>query len=373
MKKIVVLLLMSSMLYAMEDLNNMEEAADLLSSDDVQEIIRGQGLIFKIKDKTDTLKIGIGSQDIVNGKITLNKTGSYALSDNLVTDIEITGTNVLVDLDGRSVFGTIRTSSSGTVIKNGAVVPLPPRTTQQAATAAITLESSAKGCLIKHVHIDCTDSSLTDTTIELTALAGRNGIEVKGSIINVFDVSILPGAAADTEEANALNGGTAIVLSGSANKVRVMDCIVVSGNGGTAANDNGGNGGHGIHAKDTVSHVEIARCTIFGTGKGGDGAGTGGNGGHGVVIESTAVDIEVHDCRIRNTGAAGTPGGAGGKAILDAVTTAGAVSIIFSNFANNVENAIKFDLAGTGLEQGVVSPNPPTATVINPYANVYVA
>ncbi len=45
--------------------------------------------------------------------------------------------------------------------------------------------------------------------------------------------------------------------------------------------------------------------------------------------------------------------------------------MIFSNFAHNIANSIKYNIQNTGTESGVLTPNPTTATVINPYANVY--
>ena len=355
---------------AINNLDDIFEAEDLLTSDG---ITRGLALVPKIKAKTDTLKIGLDQNNSIDGVITIGDTGSYCINDNIVSDIVITGTNVLIDINGKSIVGTIHTSASASVIKNGAIVPLAPRTAAQAATPAIFVHKNAKNVLIKRCHIECYDSSLSDTTIEATALAGRSGIEVQGDTVNIYDCSLVAGSAADTTQANAQDGGTAIILSGSASQIRILDCIMLTGNGGTATNDDGGNGGHGIHVKDTVSHVEIAECTIFGTGHGGDGDSTGGDGGHGIQIDSTAVDVGVHHSRIRNTGAGGSPSGVGGKAVLDSVTTSGAVSVLFSNFAHNISNAIKFDLAGTGTEKGILSPNPPTGVVINSFANVYVS
>ncbi len=113
------------------------------------------------------------------------------------------------------------------------------------------------------------------------------------------------------------------------------------------------------------------------TGDGGAGgvSGTGGNGGNGMFVESTALDVAIRNSSMRNTGAGGTgsTAGAGGKAIEDDVTTVANLSMIYANFAHNIANTIKFDLQGTGLEQGIAIANPPTSTVVNSFANIFVS
>lgn len=360
--------------------------------EDMLLVTRGFGLVPRILSRVDVLKKEIKNSDAVLGKITLSEIGSYTPLENLVADIEITGTNVLLDLAGRSVIGTINISGSGVVVKNGAVAPLAPHVLSNGSNAAIKVGPTAANVLLKVCHVVCADSVLTGTLYDVVlsdttnityslvgtgtvfdSMPGRSGIEVQGYIVNVFDCSTIPGASAATTTTNADTGGHGIVLSGTANKVRVKDCITISGKGGDAADGVGGNAGNGIYIKDNASHVEITQSTIFETGAGGDGSTTGGNGGNGIQIDSTASDVEVHNCRIRNTGAGGSPGGAGGKAILDSVTTAGNYSMIFCNFAHNIANAVKFDLQGGGTEDGISSPNPPDGTVLNPYANVYVS
>ncbi len=59
-----------------------------------------------------------------------------------------------------------------------------------------------------------------------------------------------------------------------------------------------------------------------------------------------------------------------GKAVNDAVTSTNDLSIIFKNFAHNIANNTKFDIQAMG-ETGLLSPNPPDATVINPFGNVF--
>lgn len=353
---------------------------------------RGIGLVPQILNRVDVLKKEVRQSDAVFGKIFLSNVGSYTLLENLVADIEITGTNVLLDLSGKSLVGCISISGSGVVVKNGAVAPLPPYMTSSHSNAAITVHEGSANVLLKLCHIVCSDSVLTGTLFDLVlsdtvnityeqvgtgtvfdSMPGRSGIEVRGDIVNVFDCSVIPGSSATTTTTHAESGGHGIILSGAAHKVRVKDCITLTGNGGNATDGNGGDAGTGIYVKDSANHIEITQCTIFETGDGGNGSVAGGNGGHGVHIESTAEDIGLHACRIRNTGNGGSPGGLGGKAILDEVTTAGKHSIIFSNFAHNISNAVKFDLQGGGTEDGISSPNPPDGTVLNSFANIYVS
>ena len=354
-------------------------------------IMRGFGLVPQIIQRIDVLNKGLSSSDIKDGKITLTSVGGYSPLSNLVADIEITGTNVTLDLAGRCIIGTITISGSAVVVKKGVVAPRAPLNSDKAG-AAITVHANAENVLVKRCHIMCADSVLTGTLFDLVlsdtvnniyelvgtgtvfdSMPGRSGIEVSGQIVNVFDCSIVPGASPSTTTTHADDGGHAIILSGSADKVRVLDCIMITGDGGDATDGDGGNGGNGIYVKDTATHAEISHCTIFGTGAGGDGSRNGGNGGHGIRIESTAIDIGIHNCRIRNTGLGGSSGGIGGKAVLDAVATAGAYSMVFSNFAHNIANTIKYDLRATGTEEGIVSPNPPDGTVLNSFANVYVS
>ncbi len=356
-----------------------------------QEITR-IGLIPQIIDKIGVLEKGMTQSDVVDGKITLSTTGSFIPLSNLVADIVITGTNVTLNLDGRTVIGSIDVSGSIVIIKNGAVYAPTPVNLDFANTPAVYVRDGATNVLLKHFHVECADSVLTGTLFDLVptdttltayelvgtgtvfdAVPGRTAIDVQGKVVSLFDCSVSSGSAANSTNADASDGGHAIVVRGNANKVRLRDCIMITGNGGNSATGAAGNGGNGISIADTANHIELDDCTVFETGYGGNGVTIGGNGGHGIEISSTAIDAGVHDCRIRNTGAGGSPNGLGGKAILDAVTTAGAYSMVFSNFAHNISNEIKFDLRGTGTEEGIASPNPPDGTVLNPYANVFVS
>jgi len=391
-KLAVLALLCAVPIMAMGDL---DELGTINAGDD--ELTR-LGLIPQIIQTIDVLDVGLRQSDVVysptevHGKITLSDVGSYKPLTNLVTDIEITGTNITLDLGGRTIVGTIDVSGSVVIIKNGAVLAPTPLNVELANRPAVKVQDSANSVLLKHFHVECYDSSLTGTLYELTmtdtveetyslvgtgtvfdSAPGRTAIEVSGTVVSLFDCSVSSGSAAHSTNSDADDGGHAVVIGDTANKVRLRDCIIITGNGGDSSSGTAGSGGDGIHIKDTANHIELDDCTIFETGSGGDGSTAGGNGGHGIQIASTAVDVGVHGCRIRNTGAGGAPGGAGGKAILDAVTTAGAYSIIFSNFAHNISNTIKFDLRGTGTEEGVASPNPPDGTVLNPYANVFVS
>lgn len=349
------------------DLEN--DIGDMLS---MEETTRRFAFIPKIKQRTDTLKIAIGQTDVTDGKIVLSKTAAYCPHDlNITADIEITGTNIMLDFAGRSLFGKITVSGDSALIKNCVIVALPATSLEDAQTAALTIHANTRGTSIKKCHVECIDSVLSTTFIP--SVPGRSGIEICGSIVSVYDCSIIAGASTNSSSTNSDDGGCGIVVSGTANKVRIRDCILKSGNAGNSTNGNGGNGGYGIYLKDTVSEIEIEACTVFSTGNGGNGSVSGGNGGDGIRIESGAADVEVHHCKIRNTGAGGSPGGAGGKAIDDDIVLVGSEAICHTNFAQRISNTIKFDLLGTNLEQGVLLPNPISGIPVHQYANVYMS
>lgn len=344
---------------------------------------RGFELVAKIKQRTDTLKIGFSQADInQDGKIILSKTGAYSpLHTNIIADVEITGTNVLVDLSGCSILGTVTVSGNAVMIKNGLIAPLPPTTVEAAAKAAITIHQNAQSIILKKCHVRCMDSITTSTTCsggqEQCGIPGRSAVEVKGKGISFTSCSFGSGAGANTSVGKGGDGGHGIIVSGTAFRVRFVDCVILAAKGGASADGDGGSGGHGFHVKNTASVVEIDGCNIYSTGNGGNGTDNGGNGGTGIRIKSSAIDVAVHDCNIRNTGAGGTPNGEGGKAIFDEVETAGAVSIIYRNIAHNIANAIKFDIAAGGVETGVemtaAGGVPVDGEAPTYYSNVYVS
>lgn len=373
MKKIVFisLLFMSSVRGDSGDLFNLSQS----KFTELYEFITRGGVVFDILDKTnaiktktDTLKISL-SQDLVDpisNSIILDTTGTYILVDNIFADFAITGTNVTLDLAGKSIIGTVNVSGSTTIIKNGAIVALPPFTPAYATAAALTIGATGTMVRVKECHINCFSSVQVIPGFD-QVIPGRNAIEISGAVVDIVSCSIGAGTSASTTTTTAGDGGTAILIDGLANKVRIFDCIMVSGNGGTAAVGNGGNGGHGIHIKDNASLIEIRDCSIFEMGNGGT---PNGNGGHGILIESGVLGVGVYGCTIRNTGI-GDGAGVGGKAIWDMVTDPTGHSIIYRNVAYYIANSLKFDLQGAGIEKGVSSPTPPDGTVLNPLANIY--
>jgi hypothetical protein len=168
-----------------------------------------------------------------------------------------------------------------------------------------------------------------------------------------------------------------LLLSVDATRPIINNCTISSGNGGDAngAANNGGDAGDAVNVATGCANAQINSNLIFVTGTGGDGgaSATGGRGGNGVTVASGAVDTEIRDNRFRNTGAGGSGSttGVGGKAVDDDVITTVNLSQVFSNFAHNIASATKFDLQATGFENGILTPNPPNASVVNPFANVY--
>ena len=127
-----------------------------------------------------------------------------------------------------------------------------------------------------------------------------------------------------------------------------------------------------------ASNVNIESVIVFYTGNGASSSFfsfPSGDGGHGIKIESGATGIQIFNCVLRNTGTAGTGGsvsGTNGKAIDDAVPPGINETQAYSNFAHNIANTTtRYTLQGSGVESGVLSPNPPDGTVINFLANVY--
>ena len=324
-------------------------------------------LIKQVSAKLACTPTILTSADVSSGAITISSSGNYCLATDLTADINITATCVSLDLNNRCLTGEIDISTSNNVIvKNGFVTPAAP---SSAPDAAITVASTSNRVQVDAVKIVCADTSID-------SISGRAGVELHGNESVVINCSIKSGAGGrDTG-----NGGHGIIIGSDANKTIVKNTVIMTGKGGdTSATLDGGDGGRGIVVESAATGSEISFCTILCTGEGGactnGTSGDGGDGGHGIFVDSTCVDTSIWDCVIRNTGAGGSSvagaAGADGKAIDDNVTTSGALSLIYRNAANNIANTIKFDLQAAGSESGVLLPNPPTATVVNSFANVY--
>lgn len=313
--------------------------------------------------------IPITSADIISGIITISTAGSYCLAEDLTATLTITADCVSVDLNNHCLTGVVSISSDDTEVKNGRITPAAPTS---APTAAVTIGGTSDRARIEDVLVICTNTSAD-------AVAGRAGIEIHGNDSQILGSTIKSGAAGDATFTTAGAGGNGIIVGISANNVVITNCIVSTGDGGTTSNaaSDGGDGGNGFFIDSDATETEITQCTVLFTGNGGDGggSGTGGDGGEGVFIVSTALDTVIRNCTLRNTGAGGSGGnvGAAGKAIEDDVTIVANLSMCYSNFAHNISNTIKYDLQGSGVEEGVALANPPTTTVVNSFANVFVS
>lgn len=303
----------------------------------------------------------LSSSDIVAGAIILSTAGNYCLSEDVTANITISADCVSLDLNQRCLTGVISVSSDDIEVKNGNVTPAPPTS---GPAAAITITSASDRAHVSDVLIICADTSTPPF-----AGAGRDGIEVEGNDTQILDTTIKSGAGGDDS-----NGGKGIFVGASANNAVIKNCIISTGNGGDSGGGSGGNGGDGISV-EAATETEVTDTTILFTGNGGTGFVSGGVGGDAVFINSGAEDTVIRNCTMRNTGAAGAgpPGGRAGRAIEDQVIIVANLSMCYSNFAHNIANSIKYNLQAAGTEQGVALANPPTATVVNSFANAFVS
>ncbi len=359
------------------------------------------------------------SADVSAGAITLSTAGNYCLAGDITANITISTANVMLNLNKRELTGTITISSTFTsniIIRNGFIkapvvlVSSPPAAISVSGPlggeAPLVIEDVSIFCdltgmdgegrsgifvpaqnpafcnvcfvLIRNCCIEVGNSD--DSTSEPIGKTGGHGILLIGAKDVVIDSCIIEsgfGQIASSSSSTGGDGGNGISVEADSSHVVITNCTITTGKGGNATNTSstGGNGGNGISVEQNPSQVAITDCLILETGVGGDGIGGGsggGNGGHGVFIGSGASDIFVRRCTIQNTGAggAGAPPGDGGKAIDDDVAVPPNYSQIFSNFAHNIDNATKFDLQAAG-EAGILTPNPPTGPMVNPFANVY--
>ncbi len=307
------------------------------------------------------------ASNIVSGTITLNVPGNYCLNEDVTTDIVISTTCVHLDLNDRCVTGQILIKTSEQVLlENGFVTPLAP--TSALVDPSITVTDSSVGTIISNVTIRNRDTVTTN-------IAGRIGIAIFGKQTQILNSTIRAGAAGNSSTTNAPYGGDGIFIGKGADDTLIQNVMVVSGNGGntTNAGSSGGFGGDGVRITEN-RRVKILDTIIVETGDGGNATtGVGGDGGNGIQIDANTIDATVRNCTIQQTGIAGSGGtsGSGGKAVDDNVSTVDNLSMIFGNFAHNIANSIKFDLQNSGLEEGILTPNPPQSVVINPLANVY--
>ncbi len=332
-----------------------------------------------IESKIDNLKfsfvdtpcapIAITTADISGGAVSITDSGNYCVAEDLTADILITATCVVLDINGRCITGIVNVQTSDDVqISNGYIQPAAPIS---APAAALTIAATTNRIECYNIRVTCADTTAVN-------IAGRSGFAIYGNDVLVERCFVKAGAAGDSATAGP-DAGHALIIGTDASRTMVRNCTLQTASGGsvTGASGDGGDGGRGISVESDAHQIEIKNTIIIGTGNGGDAGavtGTGGNGGDGIFIASTCIDVSVRDCTIRNTGAGGlgmTASGEGGKAVDDNVTTVTNLSMIYANFAHNIANDIKYDIQAEGLESGILVPNPPTGTVINPLANVF--
>lgn len=311
----------------------------------------------------------ISSNDIISGGITISDPGFYCLTEDVTADITVSGNCITLDLNNHCVTGIISIAGcTNLILKNGFITPPRPTIT---ATAAIDLSGFNSNQIFDSLYIYCLDTFAQN-------VAGQPGMNITtGNDILISNCRIRAGSAGSSSGlgVNGKDGGYGIQVSGGIRIQIKNTTITETGAGGQASGAfTGGNAGHGIFITGAAQYIEIENCLIYSTGRGGNSSsGTSGNGGNGINIGSSSINTRVYNCRIQNTGSRGSTSGTlgtSGYAIFDQRTTNN-LSIIYSNFANNISNTIKYNLQNSGLESGILMPNPPTGTVINPYANVY--
>ncbi len=333
-----------------------------------QNINRSKNIESKIDIILSCYPIPLTSANVSSsGTLTISSAGCYCLSTDITADVTITASCVCLDLGGHCLNGTVTMSSADDIVVKNGFINAPAPTL---SNAAVTINSTVNGAMVENIMITCNDTTIS-------SFQGRTGITTSGNDVQILTCTIKAGSASSTASSGSgFAGGDGISVQNDANRTLIKDCVIVAtGNGSSSTNSTGGRAGHGISLTGTAAFTEIINCIVFSTGNGGNGTtpANGGAGGHGVDIASTVIDSSVRNCTFRNTGSGGTGATAGtnGRAVNDAQVTAGNLSMIFSNFAHNIANSVKYNIQNTGLESGVLTPNPPTSTVINPLANVY--
>ncbi len=320
----------------------------------------------RIDELTPTL---LDSSDISGGTITISSAGNYRLEEDVTTNVSITSSSVTLDLNNRSVFGTLSISGNKEYVKvrNGNFFPPAP---SSGTTVTLNIPWTTYRILLENLVIVCADSIGV-------AVKGRYGIRIGGRFIQVLNCVVVSGAASDGDGVTSLGavGGRGIDVLSTAGWGIIKNCVISTGKGSStiAAGSTGGAGGIGIYC-DKSDYMEIIGCTILETGKGGDGVFRGGAGGTGMLLSSNSLDLAVRDCMVKNIGrgGAGSTAGWNGRGVINYETSATLKSIVLRNKGYNIP-WVKFNLVGGFTEKGVqITPYPPTTTAINAYANTYV-
>lgn len=214
--------------------------------------------------------------------ITLTTPGNYCLANDLVGNITISGNDITLDINNRSVTGVIAVTGEQINLLNGFINP--PAPTNNGDSPALTISSPGS------VTVDnC-----------------------------VFDCNFNPPAG------DAINGRTALLLT-QGDILKLNNCAIQGGNGATALSAiNGGNGGEGIHAQGSITQLYIQNCFIASGDGGTSGASAGNTGGNGAIAfyaRSNGLEMQV---TIRNSKITGGNGGNGlVQNILPSIATNG--------------------------------------------------
>jgi hypothetical protein len=229
-----------------------------------------QTRVTDIDTKVDAIDTRTRSNPIpLSAGATLSTGGrSYILTQDVVGDFIISGTNVSLDLNDHSVTGSINISAGADycTIRDG-------RVSCTGASEAIAIQ--ANYCSIMSCSV-----AATNTT------AGYSGITSSNDSYLLIKNCTVTGSSP-----SAVAGGAGISFSGDCRNHSIIDCILVGGNGGTG----GSNGGGGITINATGSGHIIDGCTVIGGSGGVNGSGVGGAGGAGIACLGGASNIVIQD------------------------------------------------------------------------------
>ncbi len=271
-------------------------------------------MISSVTCSTSCAAIPLMQDDVITGSIIITAAGSYCLVENITGNITIAASDVTLNLNGHSLFGTIDVSSGSinVLIHSGNIKPLAPIDVNDANHAAVVISLDADKVNINNCYIVCTDSEL------LAALNGRSGIQNESNNLIVEDCFITTGTGGLQASATPQStGGTGIINTGI--NTKIIETTIQSGDGGPgafggAAAVPGGNGGSGVI--NSANNMQIIHCTIY-SGNGGNGGflSSGGSsslnvgGNAGTAINNAGQNLQVLQSTII-TGNGGTGGNA---------------------------------------------------------------
>ncbi len=361
--------------------------------------------------------IALSQSNVSGGNISLTTSGHYCLQENITLSspsgaISLNANSIYLDLNNRCVNGNIIINNDFATVTNGVILAPAPSAVTIPNQAAITINSNYSEI-----------SNSTIITANTTTIPSRNGINIFGIANAVKNCIIQTGATSGGSSLNIPNSGDGILNEGNFNNI--VDCTITTSNAGTnmfLGLSAGGNGGNCIIITATTNTVR--QCTLSaGNGANSSGSSSGqpiapGNGGIGIWIQNTAVNCYVSNNLVTQTGNAGfnltapnivgqcghgvqidngtlgieivnnifsnmgtftgTPFSTsemGGLAINDQ-TTSSNQTYIYQNFAYNIAqdipSGLPYKIHNTASPAfNILSPNPPTAPLINFIANVY--